>query len=205
MSGFINEFPNINRYTFYYLTAEDIDMVSMPFYYASNRDLCHSLPKQCEVFKNETILTSITFSELEDKWNYTLGIEFNQLPRPKNTEVKTLFVKLTYKQSLLLTNNVSVTKYLSHIQCSTLFTHINNVIKGGVTDLAIPNVVGAKKIPPSFSVIHSLSDGFSIVLFSNTHNIQREPYLVHQSMGIRLVLKLGMSLIWNGFLLQCGG
>ena len=65
--------------------------------------------------------------------------------------------------------------------------------------------VGAKTIPPSFSVMHSLSDGFSIVLFSNTHNIQQEPYLVHQSMGIRLVLKLGMSLIWNGFLLHCGG
>ena len=97
MSGFMNEFANINRYTFNYLTAEDIDMVSTPLYYASNSDLCHLLLKQCEVFKNETILTSITFSELEDKWNDTLGIEFDQLPRPKNTEVKILFVKLTYK------------------------------------------------------------------------------------------------------------
>ena len=106
---------------------------------------------------------------------------------------------------MLLTTNDSLTKYLSPIQCSTIYTYITNGNKGGVTDLAIPNFVTCEKIPPSFSVMHSLSDGFSIVLFSNTHNIQRWPYLVHQSMGIRLVLKLGMPLILDSFVLHCRG
>ena len=97
MVGFLNDFPNINRYTFNYLTAEDINMVSMPLHYSSNNDICHSLLKQCEVFKKETLLTSITFSELEKKWNDTSGIEFAKLPCPDLWDVKNLSVKLTYK------------------------------------------------------------------------------------------------------------
>ena len=87
MSGFMNDFTNINRFNVNYLTAEDINIVSMPLYYASNSDLCQLLLKQCEVFKNDTLLTSITFSELENKWDDSLGMKFDQLSCPENTAV----------------------------------------------------------------------------------------------------------------------
>ena len=30
-------------------------------------------------------------------------------------------------------------------------------------------------------------------------------YTIHRCMGIRLILKFGMTAVWNGFLLHCGG
>ena len=72
-------------------------------------------------------------------------MKFDQLLCPENIEVKSLSVKFTYKEPPLLTTNDSLTKYLSPIQCSTIYTHITNIIKGGVTDLAIPNFVVGEK------------------------------------------------------------
>ena len=94
---------------------------------------------------------------------------------------------------------------MSPSQRSLLHRHINLVIDGGITDQAVPSIVNGHEIPPSFLVMHALKDGFNIVMFSNTHNNQEQPYTIHKSMGIRLVLRYGMSLIWNGFLLHCGG
>ena len=50
---------------------------------------------------------------------------------------------------------------------------------------------------PSYSVMHSLSQGFSIVLFSGTHNICTTPSLLHRNNAVRLVLPSDMVVLWH--------
>ena len=61
-----------------------------------------------------------------------------------------------------------------------------------------------ESISPSFPVIFALTDGFSIVLYTNTHNAQSMNCRIHKCMGICLILKFGTILRWNGFILHCG-
>ena len=130
---------------------------------------------------------------------------FESLPEPPARGKSIFFVEFQRKSEVKLNTNDSITDYLSPTQCSKLKQHIRLVIEGGITDQAQPSIVNGHQIPPSFSVIHALKDGFNIVMFSNTHNNQKNGYTIHQSMGIRLILPYGMSLLWNGFLLYCGG
>ena len=47
-------------------------------------------------------------------------------------------------------------------------------------------------------MMHSLPDGFSVVLYSKTHNteLSREIHL-HQKMVVKLILSEWMVIIWN--------
>ena len=58
---------------------------------------------------------------------------------------------------------------------------------------------------PSFSIMHSLSTGFSIVLYSCTHRVKLRPELpIHCKNAIRLILPQWMMLIWHENLYHSG-
>ena len=50
----------------------------------------------------------------------------------------------------------------------------------------------------SFSMISAMSNGFNVVLYSQTHKYM--PKILHQSQGVRLILSNGMDVIFNGHL-----
>ena len=68
------------------------------------------------------------------------------------------------------------------------------------TLLCVPEVIKS----PSYSFMYALDDGLSLVLFSFTHAYSPLKYAIHNSMGVRIILKSGMVLIWNGNLLHSG-
>ena len=49
---------------------------------------------------------------------------------------------------------------------------------------------------PSYSMIQSLSGGFSMVMYSATHDCDISTIKIHRDMGIRLVLGPNMTLLW---------
>ena len=68
------------------------------------------------------------------------------------------------------------------------------------TSLCVPEVIKS----PSYSFMYALDDGLSLVLFSFTHAYSPLKYVIHNSMGVRILLKSGMVLMWNGNLLHSG-
>ena len=51
---------------------------------------------------------------------------------------------------------------------------------------------------PSYSMMHSLQDSFSIVLYSKTNDTELSPEMCsHQKIEVRLILPEHMVLIWN--------
>ena len=50
---------------------------------------------------------------------------------------------------------------------------------------------------PSFSMMHSLSEGYSIKVFSSTHNTKAEEGQLHKKNAVRLVLPPDTILLWH--------
>ena len=59
--------------------------------------------------------------------------------------------------------------------------------------------------PASFSAMYALKDGYNLVMYSMTHRFSPLHVTIHKCMGVRLILKCGMIMIWNGSLVHCGG
>ena len=201
---------DMDKYDVSYISMNDLDYKNHPL-------LMASISNECTKLLNDVGLQALvpyepihkTFDSLKKVWS-SGTVTVDALVKHATSGGKEvsddtiLFVEFIPKPEEKINNNDVVTKYLSSYQCSIIRNHIINVIKGGCCNKMVPSVVNGYKIPPSFSVMHALSDGFSIVMFSNTHNNQKKLYTIHQSMGIRLILKYGMTLVWNGFLLHCG-
>ena len=58
---------------------------------------------------------------------------------------------------------------------------------------------------PSYSMLHSFSEGFSIVLYSRSHKVDLSPELcLHKDCAIRLVLGPEMVVMWHEGLYHSG-
>ena len=55
----------------------------------------------------------------------------------------------------------------------------------------------------SYSMMSAIKEGFNIVFYSQTHKYM--PMILHQSQGIRVILKKGMDVIFNSHLVNNGG
>ena len=55
-----------------------------------------------------------------------------------------------------------------------------------------------------YSLMFALEDGFSFVVFSKSHLYHPADFNIHNGMGLRIILKMGMCLIWNGSLVHAG-
>ena len=55
----------------------------------------------------------------------------------------------------------------------------------------------------SYSMMSAIKEGFNIVFYSKTHKYM--PRILHQSQGIRVILKKGMDVIFNSHLVHGGG
>ena len=55
-----------------------------------------------------------------------------------------------------------------------------------------------------YSLMFALEHGFSFVLFSKSHLYHPYDLTIHNGMGLRIILKMGMCLIWNGSLVHAG-
>jgi hypothetical protein len=58
---------------------------------------------------------------------------------------------------------------------------------------------------PSFSMIHSLHDGFNIVMYSGTHDQRNSLLKIHRKNGLRLTLRKHMLIIFHQGLIHAGG
>ena len=56
---------------------------------------------------------------------------------------------------------------------------------------------------PSYSMLSALNDGFNIILYCRTRNYI--PKVLHNLLGVRLILAGGMNVIFNGHLIHGGG
>ena len=50
---------------------------------------------------------------------------------------------------------------------------------------------------PSYSMMHALEDGFSIVMYSGTHDTNMYNGCVHRNHAVRLILKKGQGVMWH--------
>ena len=57
---------------------------------------------------------------------------------------------------------------------------------------------------PSFSVMHTMSDGFSIKSWSATHSTAPEEGQLHQQNCVRIVVPPDMILVWHQRLFHAG-
>ena len=58
---------------------------------------------------------------------------------------------------------------------------------------------------PSFSMMHSLEDGFSIVMYSHSHHVNLgHGCRLHDRCGIRIILPKWMAIIWHEGVLHSG-
>ena len=79
--------------------------------------------------------------------------------------------------------------------------HKNYLEKG----ILLPeNLIDEETKNPSFSMMHSLSQGFSIMLFSATHKTKARRGMLHKPNAVRLVLGPDMVLIWHERTYHCG-
>ena len=53
--------------------------------------------------------------------------------------------------------------------------------------------------------MHALEDGFSIVMYSGTHDTNMYNGCVHRNHDFRLILKKGMGAMWHEALYNSGG
>jgi len=59
---------------------------------------------------------------------------------------------------------------------------------------------------PSYSIMHSLHEGFSIVMYSGSHRVNlRSGFCLHKRCGIRIILPKWMAIIWHESLFHAGG
>ena len=58
--------------------------------------------------------------------------------------------------------------------------------------------------PPSYSMMHSLEEGMSIIMYSCTYNAPAVPFSIHCDQGIRLLLPPDCTLFWHQATLHCG-
>jgi hypothetical protein len=59
---------------------------------------------------------------------------------------------------------------------------------------------------PSYSIMHSLDEGFSIVMYSRSHCVNlRSGFCLHKRNGIRIILPKWMAIIWHESLYHAGG
>ena len=59
---------------------------------------------------------------------------------------------------------------------------------------------------PSYSIMHSLDEGFSIVMYSGSHRVNlRAGFCLHKNCGIRIILPKWMAIIWHESLYHSGG
>ena len=56
----------------------------------------------------------------------------------------------------------------------------------------------------SYSMMHSFDEGFSIVMYSCTHNTKQRDNSIHADHGVRIILGNGMNVIWPECTLHSG-
>ena len=67
------------------------------------------------------------------------------------------------------------------------------------------NFVDKMPTTPSYSIMHSLEEGFSIVMYSGTHRVNLYgPLVMHQANAVRLHLPPWMCIIWHESLYHSG-
>ena len=67
------------------------------------------------------------------------------------------------------------------------------------------NLLEAMPLTPSFSFMHSLKDGFEIVMYSGSHRVNFSPRLcLHRASAIRIILAEWMMIIWHESLFHAG-
>ena len=58
---------------------------------------------------------------------------------------------------------------------------------------------------PSYSLMHSLQEGFSILMYSNTHRTKlRRDMCMHKCNTVRIILPEWMAIIWHESLFHAG-
>ena len=76
-----------------------------------------------------------------------------------------------------------------------LSIHLDYVLANGVTTCQETNPV--ESMTPSYSLIHSLEEGFQVNMFTCTNNNTPKNFILHQSMSVKLILIEGMCVIFN--------
>ena len=56
----------------------------------------------------------------------------------------------------------------------------------------------------SYSLMYALDDGFAMKVFSKSHKYAPSEIVIHSLMGLRIILKRGMVLMWHYSLVHCG-
>ena len=73
------------------------------------------------------------------------------------------------------------------------------------SDLMCTNNKKQESIPnPSYSMMHALKDGFSIMMYSSTHDTQMSNGCVHRKHAVRLILNKGIRVMWHESLYHSG-
>ena len=58
---------------------------------------------------------------------------------------------------------------------------------------------------PSYSLIHSLEEGFSILMYAGTHRAKLRPDIyMHKYNAVRIILPEWMAIIWHESLFHAG-
>ena len=92
--------------------------------------------------------------------------------------------------------------YTRNFVSKDIFSSHITLVKNGLKDFSyLPKMKNNRHT--SYSMMSAIMDGFNIVFYSQTHKYM--PRILHQSQGIRVILRKGMDVIFNGHLVHGGG
>ena len=81
--------------------------------------------------------------------------------------------------------------------------HKKHLTKRGFYDPE--NLVESMPTTPSYSIMHSLRDGFEILMYSGSHRLKLSPRLcLHHADAVRIILPEWMMIIWHESLYHAG-
>ena len=151
---------------------------------------CHTMKRLVELMKNEDI-TSEFLQELRSERNQVAPRPIQD--KPSSTQELPPAIELTSKQlrkARRKKENRKIKKKLN----KKITQHKDNLRNHGYYDTS--NQKNNMPSRPSYSLMHSLQEGFSIVIYSRSHKVNLCPELcLHRNCAIRLVLPPEMCLI----------
>ena len=102
-------------------------------------------------------------------------------------------------------SKIGVVNYLRHNPSifNQVAEHIS-VVDSYTNHLAPVTIHKTDKQMEPNSLMFALEHGFSFVVFSTSHLYHPLDLIIHNGMGLRIILEMGMCLIWNESLVDIG-
>ena len=190
-----------------FLQESDLSQSSHPLYYATSSSECQEHMRkykitsgkglsQCYDWKKEEMSENLTSVDGDVSGLKNLITKIDDLSN-------VMFMVIKRNDGDVTFNNSPVFEYLDTSNISAFRMHLKLLQTNRFLLCDQYCFKDSVDIPDSYSMMESLEDGYNLVVYTGTHHSC--PLTLHKSLGLRIVLADGLTLIWNGNLVHSGG